>query len=162
MIEICQGDFHLLLHQVIKKVAKEEHNIDDRIHIVNHCLENAKRNFLFFFEKSSFDWFCFLSYSHFIVFLKIYATVSIIEWKELSKDLHEDIGHYNQKRVGQVEQEPDFNRLDARCAWQGGGDWQVDRGEDHHACDVDCDYQIKLLAWTHINCGLSNSSLRWI
>ena len=38
---------------------------------------------------------------------------------------------------GEVEEEPDLHRLDVGGAEVAGGDGQVDRGQHHHAGDVD-------------------------
>ena len=50
--------------------------------------------------------------------------------------LEYDIGQHYNKRVGQVKQQPDLHWLDIRGGGQAGGDWEVDRGQDHHAGDV--------------------------
>ena len=42
--------------------------------------------------------------------------------------LEYDIGQHNNKRVGQVKQQPDLHWLDIRGGGQAGGDWEVDRG----------------------------------
>ena len=51
--------------------------------------------------------------------------------------LEYDIYNDDQEREGQVEEEPDLHRLDAGGAGEAGGDGQVDRGQHHHAGDVD-------------------------
>ena len=51
--------------------------------------------------------------------------------------LEYDSGQHYNKRVGHVEQQPDLHWLDIRGGGQAGGDWEVDRGQDHHAGDVD-------------------------
>ena len=51
--------------------------------------------------------------------------------------LDKNVGDDDQERVGEVEEEPDLHWLDSWGAGQTGGDWEVDRGQDHHAGDVD-------------------------
>ena len=51
--------------------------------------------------------------------------------------LEENIEQYDQDREGQVEEEPDLHRLDVGSAGEAGGHREVDRGQDHHAGDVD-------------------------
>ena len=53
-----------------------------------------------------------------------------------SSYLKQNIDENGEKRVGQVKYEPDLHRLDIRGGGKAGGDWEVDRGQDHHAGDV--------------------------
>ena len=41
------------------------------------------------------------------------------------------------KSFPQIEEEPDLHRLDIRGGREAGGHREVDRGQDHHAGDVD-------------------------
>ena len=50
----------------------------------------------------------------------------------------------DQKRIGQVEEKPPLDWLDAGRAGQGGGDREVDGGQDHHARDVQGEDQVVL------------------
>ena len=50
----------------------------------------------------------------------------------------------DQKRIGQVEEKPPLDWLDAWGAGQGGGDGEVDGGQHHHAGDVYGDNHVKL------------------
>ena len=51
--------------------------------------------------------------------------------------LEENIDQDDEDGEGEVEEEPDLHRLDVGGAGQAGGDREVDRGQDHHAGDVD-------------------------
>ena len=51
--------------------------------------------------------------------------------------LQHNIDEYDKKWVGQVKEKPDLNRLDVGGAGQTDGHREVDRGQDHHAGDVD-------------------------
>ena len=55
-----------------------------------------------------------------------------------------DVSDDDQEGVGQVDEEPHLHWLDGGGGGQGGGDREVDRGEDHHAGNVHCDYQVLL------------------
>ena len=58
--------------------------------------------------------------------------------------LEENIDNDDQDREGQVKEEPDLHRLDVGGAGQAGGDREVDRGQDHHAGDVDGDEELQV------------------
>lgn len=47
-----------------------------------------------------------------------------------------DGGDDDEEGIGQVPQEPHLHRLYGGRAGEGGGDREVDRGQDHHAGDV--------------------------
>ena len=51
--------------------------------------------------------------------------------------LEENIDQDDEDGEGEVEEEPDLHRLDVGGAGEAGGDRDVDRGQDHHAGDVD-------------------------
>ena len=51
--------------------------------------------------------------------------------------LQQNIDNDDEDRVGEVEEEPDLHWLDVGGAGEAGGDREVDRGQDHHAGDVD-------------------------
>ena len=70
--------------------------------------------------------------------------------------LKENIDDDDEERVGEVEEEPDLHRLDVGCLGEAGGDREVDRGEDHHACDVDSDHQAVLSRSVEVGSGLVN------
>ena len=53
-----------------------------------------------------------------------------------------DVSDDDQEGVGQVDEEPHLHWLDGGGGGQGGGDREVDRGEDHHAGDVHRDDQL--------------------
>ena len=74
--------------------------------------------------------------------------------KLVKSHLFDDIGHNDQEWVGQVEEEPDLHRFDGLRGGEAGGDWEVDRGQDHHAGDVDCDDQLVFLLHSNIVGGL--------
>ena len=62
--------------------------------------------------------------------------------------LNHDIWDYDQERPEEVKKEPEFYRLDVQCDWQAGGDREVDRGQDHHAGDVDgVDHAVLVLSF---------------
>ena len=77
-----------------------------------------------------------------------------IEIISIDKSRFENIQHYvwsdDQDWEGKVEYEPDLHRLDCRGAGQAGGHREVDRGQDHHAGDVDGDHQVHLTLRPHI------------
>ena len=52
-------------------------------------------------------------------------------------NLKQDIDQNHEKRISQVKYQPDLHRLDVGGGWEAGGDREVDRGQDHHAGDVD-------------------------
>ena len=56
-----------------------------------------------------------------------------------------DVALHYKERKGQVEEEPDLHRLDVGGGWEAGGHREVDRGQDHHAGDVDRVHQAVLL-----------------
>ena len=51
--------------------------------------------------------------------------------------LKENVWEYDQDRVGQIEDEPDLDRLDVGGAGEAGGHGDVEGGEDHHAGDAE-------------------------
>ena len=51
--------------------------------------------------------------------------------------LEENIDNDDQNRVGQIKEEPDLHRLDVGGAGKAGGHREVNRGQHHHASDVD-------------------------
>ena len=55
----------------------------------------------------------------------------------MSSHLEADIDGDDEEGVGEVEEEPDLHRLDVRGGGEAGGHREVDRGQDHHAGDVD-------------------------
>ena len=57
-------------------------------------------------------------------------------WQSISH-LEYNVNNDDQDRKTQVKQQPDLHRLDVGGAGEAGGDGQVDRGQDHHAGDVD-------------------------
>ena len=74
--------------------------------------------------------------------------------KIIQTHIYDNIDQDNQKRISQVEKQPDLNRfyvlgLSERC-W----DWEVDGGQDHHTGDVHCDYQLMLGVTSQIVGGL--------
>ena len=64
----------------------------------------------------------------------LYVLYNVIWY--ISGNLLDDVAGDNQDRIGQVEQEPDLHWLDIRGRGETGRDWEVDRGQDHHAGDV--------------------------
>ena len=60
-----------------------------------------------------------------------------IKISDITTHLKCDIDKYDEDREGQVEEEPDLHRLDVGGAGETGGHGQVDRGQHHHAGDVD-------------------------
>ena len=68
----------------------------------------------------------------------------------LKKNIDDD----DKERVGQVEEEPDLHRLDVGGAGEAGGDRQVDRGQHHHAGDVDGDDHAVLVVSSDVVGGL--------
>ena len=50
--------------------------------------------------------------------------------------LEENIDHDDEDRESEVKQQPDLHRLDVGGAGEAGGHRKVDRGQDHHAGDV--------------------------
>ena len=51
-------------------------------------------------------------------------------------------GNDYEEGVGQVPQEPHLHWLDGGGAGERGGDREVDRGQDHHARDINCHWAI--------------------
>ena len=51
--------------------------------------------------------------------------------------LQQNIDNDDEDRVGEVEEEPDLHWLDVSSAGKAGGHREIDRGQDHHAGDVD-------------------------
>ena len=68
--------------------------------------------------------------------------------------LEENIDQYDEDRVGEVEEEPDLHWLDVGGAGEAGGDREVDRGQDHHAGDVDGDDHAVLVVSRDVVGGL--------
>ena len=56
--------------------------------------------------------------------------------------LHDNICNDHKEWIEEIKEEPYFYWFDVWSAREGGGDREVDRGEDHHAGDVHCDYQV--------------------
>ena len=54
-----------------------------------------------------------------------------------SSYLKQNIDENGEKRVGQVEYEPDLHWLDVRGGGEAARDWEVDGGQHHHAGCVD-------------------------
>ena len=52
-------------------------------------------------------------------------------------DLEDHVDENDKERVGQTEEEPDLYRLDVGGGREAGRDGEVNRGQDHHAGDVD-------------------------
>ena len=61
-------------------------------------------------------------------------------WGDLQHNVEDD----DEEGEGEVDEEPDLHRFDPQRAGEGGGDREVDGGEDHHAGDVDGDHQVGL------------------
>ena len=59
-------------------------------------------------------------------------------------DLQHDVADDDHERVSEVEQEPHLHGLDVRRAGERGGDREVDRGQHHHARDVQGEDQVVL------------------
>ena len=76
------------------------------------------------------------------------------ESAELCRDLQHNVGDDDEKGEGEVDEEPDLHRFDSESAGKAGGDWQVDRGQDHHAGDVDGDDQVGLALHPQVVGGL--------
>ena len=60
-------------------------------------------------------------------------------------NLKQDIDQNHEKRISQVKYQPNLHRLDVGGGGEAGGDREVDRGQDHHAGDVDRVHQAVLL-----------------
>ena len=59
-------------------------------------------------------------------------------------DLQHNVEDNDEEWEGEIEEEPDLHRFNPQRAGEGGGDREVDGGEDHHAGDVDGDHQVGL------------------
>ena len=57
--------------------------------------------------------------------------------KVLHSHLGHDVGEDDKDGIGEVEEEPDLHRLDVGGGREAGGHREVDRGQHHHAGDVD-------------------------
>ena len=68
--------------------------------------------------------------------------------------LEENIDNDDEDRVGEVEEEPDLHWLDVGGAGEAGGDREVDRGQHHHAGDVDGNYHAVLVVSSDVVGGL--------
>ena len=55
----------------------------------------------------------------------------------MKHDLLDDVAGDDKDRIGEVKEEPELHRLDVGGWRQTGGHREVDRGQDHHAGDVD-------------------------
>ena len=60
-------------------------------------------------------------------------------------DLLDDVAGDDQDGVGQVKQQPQLHWLDVRGGGETGGHREVDRGQNHHAGDVDGEDQTVLV-----------------
>ena len=58
------------------------------------------------------------------------------------------------KSFPQIEEEPDLDRLDVGGGGEAGGDREVDRGQDHHAGDIDADDQLVFVSVGDVVGGL--------
>ena len=56
-------------------------------------------------------------------------------------DLQEDGDDDDKERIGEIEEEPHFHRLDVGSAGEGARDGEVDGGQDHHGGDVELQYE---------------------
>ena len=56
--------------------------------------------------------------------------------------LEKNVGNDDQEWVCKIKQEPNFNRLDSRCAWQTVRNRKINRGKNHHAGDVHSDDEL--------------------
>ena len=68
--------------------------------------------------------------------------------------LQQNIDNDDEDRVGEVEEEPDLHWLDVSSAGEAGGHREVDRGQDHHAGDVDGVDQAELVFTSDVVGGL--------
>ena len=64
------------------------------------------------------------------------------KYRKYPSHLQHNIHEYDKKWVGQVKEKPDLHRLDVGGAGQTDGYREVDRGQDHHAGDVDGEDQV--------------------
>ena len=70
--------------------------------------------------------------------------------------LQDHVDDDDKERIGEVIQEPDFNRFDDWSAGETVGHGQVDRGQHHHAgsnkIPVKGERKTKFLSCLHIHC----------
>ena len=93
--------------------------------------------------------------SHFSFLADISKIALLIIFISLFKVyLKTDVDQNDEERVGEVEEQPDLHRFDVWGCRQAGGDRQVDRGQDHHAGDVDGVDQTELVLVTDVVGGL--------
>ena len=71
-----------------------------------------------------------------------------------NKNLHCNVDQYNHEWVGEVEQQPFFNRFEITCLGKGDRDGEVDGGQDHHAGDVESQDHVILQISLNIVCSL--------
>ena len=71
--------------------------------------------------------------------LKVVVAVNF-QYRYLDDNVDQD----DQEGVGEVEEKPDLYRLDVKGAGQAAGDWEVDRGQHHHAGHIDSDDKLVL------------------
>ena len=95
----------------------------------------------------------FLSYFSFLADISKIALL-IIFISLFKVYLKTDVDQNDEERVGEVEEQPDLHRFDVWGCRQAGGDRQVDRGQDHHAGDVDGVDQTELVLVTDVVGGL--------
>ena len=92
----------------------------------------------------------FLSHFSFLADISKIA-LSIIFISLFKVYLKTDVDQNDEERVGEVEEQPDLHRFDVWGCRQAGGDRQVDRGQDHHAGDVDgVDYAELVVTAPHL------------
>ena len=53
--------------------------------------------------------------------------------------LNKGLSNYNEERIGQTEEKPNFHKLDVSCGGETVGEGNVHGGEDHHAGHVHLD-----------------------
>ena len=69
-------------------------------------------------------------------------------------DLEQNVGDDDEEGKSEVDEEPDLHRFDSQRAGESGGDREVNRGQHHHAGDVDGNQQIGLALNLQIVGGL--------
>ena len=69
-------------------------------------------------------------------------------------NLNDDSYNDNKEGIGEVEEQPQLHWFDVGSVGQRGGHRQVDRGQNHHDCDVDGDDQVILALTLQIHRGL--------
>ena len=70
------------------------------------------------------------------------------------RDLKDHIDDDDEEGVGEVVEEPDLHGLDDGSAGEVAGDREVDRGQDHHAGDIDADDQLVFVSVGDVVGGL--------